>query len=468
MTIRSTVALAAIITVFFVAACGGGGSGQPMSSTSPNPPPNEPVQPTQSQIHTGVWLTANNPASLSWYANLHMDLPQDGQDGLQVERPQGGAAVPDMQFSPFLRDRLEPGWRFDDDALERLQITSLWLWQLANKAYLQWTRHLNVDPGLLEVQVGDPNIVTCHSALACYVPALNAVILSDDWIATNYANLIHSLATGNEAAYRQVAEHLFFVLSHEAGHQLDYMNPDGTMDGCGGATGCHAPYGSGSVISYDHLVGDSVRYHVTEDDIRHVPNATWNSDNVDRYTVTKSGSPSSIDSWGVWIDHHFEVSGRTTPGQLWGGNLSIVDEISGIGLVQGKPSENVSLTATATWSGEDNFLGVDFHPDFLGALLRADANLRYSFGERPNLSLRVNNFEAHYFGSEGVAGWHDHSYDNWGDFQYSMDCTSDGCSGDSAEAKWYPSDAGDPSGWIGGVVSDQDNTYTGSFVAEKD
>ena len=95
------------------------------------------------------------------------------------------------------------------------------------------------------------------------------------------------------------------------------------------------------------------------------------------------------------------------------------------------------------------------------------AVLSYTFGNRPNLNLRVNNFEAHYATGVGP-GWHDHSFDDWGDFRYNMDCTSGGCSGDSVEAKWYASDTGDPSGWVGGVVSDQDNSYAGSFVAEKD
>jgi len=66
------------------------------------------------------------------------------------------------------------------------------------------------------------------------------------------------------------------------------------------------------------------------------------------------------------------------------------------------------------------------------------------------------------------ARWHDHVFPNWGDFTYSMDCDGDGCSGDVARAGWYADDAGDPSGWVGGVVEDADNVYVGSFVAEKD
>ena len=463
-----------IIVAFMLmlAACGGGGDGgqpaiqPPTQQPAPSEPPTQPRNRKPIAAHgfrktTQVFL---------WYATPRTDLPRHGRDGLQVERPaQGGVAVPRITFSPTLRDLLEPGWRYDNNARDRLEAAARLLWIVGNQAYLQWDRHLDHDPGSLALQIGSHGSLTCHNeGIACYVPDENAVILSNGWIAKNYAVLLYSLATANEEAFRAVYEHLFIVLTHEAGHQFDYRNSGGITDGCGdGVTRCHAPYGSGSVISYDHLRGRSVRYHVTEEDIRYVPDATWNSSDSDTYTVLKSGEPSSIDSWGVWIDHHFEVDGRTAPGYLLGGNLSIVDAIAGTGWVHGKPSRNVSLTTTATWSGEDNFLGVDLDPDYLGALLRADANLRYTFGNRPNLNLRVNNFEAHYF-SNGVATWHDHNFSDWGDFRYNMDCTSGGCSGESAEAKWYPSNAGDPSGWVGGTVSDQDNNYVGSFVAEKD
>ena len=469
---ENTMRTSSIIAAFMLtlAACGGGGGfddgGQPRPT---GPPPNEPTQPRQSETHRSEWLEEDNSDFFrSWYAAPQIDLPRHGRDGLQVERPpHGGAGVPRLTFSPVLRDYLEPHWRYDNNALARLVFAERLLWTLGNQAYLQWTRHLDYDPGSLALQIGFHGNLTCHNeGIACYVPSANAVVLNDAWIAANYAYLQYSLATADAEAFWTVYDHLFVVLTHEAGHQFGYWNPGGTTDGCGGDR-CHAPYGSRSVISYDHLRGRSVRYYVTEEDIRHVPNATWNNDDFDTYTVLKSGEPSSIDCWGVWIDHYFEVDGRTAPGFLWGGYLSIIDEIAGSGWVHGKPSGNVSLTTTATWSGEDNFLGVDLDPDYLGALLRADANLRYTFGNRPNLNLRVNNFEAHY-SDGGFAGWHDHNFFDWGDFRYNMDCTPDGCSGENAEAKWYSSDAGDPSGWVGGVVNDQDNAYVGSFVAEKD
>lgn len=121
----------------------------------------------------------------------------------------------------------------------------------------------------------------------------------------------------------------------------------------------------------------------------------------------------------------------------------------------------------ATYSGTDNFLGVDMGEDYVGSLLRADANLRYTFSSN-TMSLHLNNFEAHY-AKAGPATWHDHDFSNWGDFRYNLQCTSGGCSGDGVQTQWYPdTTANDPSGWVGGVVDDTDNKYVGSFVAEKD
>ena len=462
---KATCALAAVTAACLLASCGGGSDGQ-SPPTMPQPPP-EPQPETNLEIHSSSWHFGHN-SDLEWYANPQVDLPRNGRYGLRVERPQGGAALARVSFSPSLRNRLEPGWRYDSAARARLEIASSLLWKLGSQAYMQWTRHLNYDPGSLALQVGSQGSLTCHNThFACYVPSENAVVLSDRMIENVYRALWYSIETNDSEVFEYVHDGLFFVLTHEAGHQFGYRNSHGTRDGCGGSHGCHAPYGSGSVISYDHLEGRSMRYYVTEEDIRHVPNATWNDDGLDEYVVYKVGVPSSLDSWGVWIDHEFEVSGRTAPGSLTGGNLSFIDEISATGLVYGKPSQNVSLTTTATWSGQDNFLGVDMGPDFLGALLRADANLRYTFSASPNLNLRINNFEAHY-ASGGAATWHDHNFSNWGDFTYDMDCTSGGCSSYSAEAKWYASDAGDPSGWVGGIVDDPAARYVGSFVAKKD
>ena len=292
------------------------------------------------------------------------------------------------------------------------------------------------------------------------------MILSTRWIRQRYEDIYYRLGRRGPAL-----EEIFWVVSHEAGHRPSAMSITTDRWKVGGDDGnrCHAPYGSGSVMSYDHRGPKRALQR----------NAGGRPPHPERDVERRRGRPlhglevrrcTRLDRrLGVWIDHRFRVSGRTAaPGRLSGGNLSITDEIAGAGWVRGKPSTRVSLTGTATWSGEDNFLGVDLGPDFLGALLRADANLRYTFGDRPNLNLRVSDFEAHYSSNGSAATWHDRSSIDWGDFSYSMDCTSGGCSGAGAAAKWYADGAGDPSGWVGGVVNDSDNAYAGSFVAERD
>ena len=134
------------------------------------------------------------------------------------------------------------------------------VWILANQAYMQWTHHLDYDPGSLTLQVGSHGSLTCHNLrIACFVEGRDADVLDDDWIADNYEQIKHSVRTDNPDANWAVYDTLFIVLSHEAGHQFGYRNPSGTTDGYGNVR-CHAPYRSRSVISYDHWEGRSIRY----------------------------------------------------------------------------------------------------------------------------------------------------------------------------------------------------------------
>ena len=379
----------------------------------------------------------------------------------------GGAGTPRIRYDGFvalrydgqeLSDRLAPGWRYDNAAAWNLDRLERLIWMTANRAYLQWTRHLDYDPGPLTVYVGDGPAECGGESIACHNPAYDAVTLTTDWLEEIYDDI----ASGNG---EDAARELFAVLTHEAGHQFGYENRHGTTDGCGGDH-CHAPYGSGSIMSYDHVEGRSLNYGVTEIDVHHIPDATWNGGTRDTYDVYGFADPNSIGYWGVYIDHDFEVSGRTDPGSFQG-NLEVTDRIHGQGYVTGRPSEGVSPPAGATWSGRDNFLGVDLGKERLGALLRADASLRYAFGQRPNMSLRLGGFEAHYLkAGEGAAKWHDDGPGH--SITYDMPCSADGCAGDHAGARWYASDGGDPTGWVGGTVNDSVNEYAGSFVAERD
>ncbi len=331
----------------------------------------------------------------------------------------------------------------------------------ARQAYLQWIRHNPDRGGPFRIQVGETADLTCsEEAAGCHLSGggVDVVILKDDWIERDYGYY--------QGDHRQFAiQSLFQTLTHEAGHQFDYRNPDGSDDGCGGLNGCHAPYYTGSVMSYDHTIGRSRRYYVTEDDISHIPGARWNGSPYGPYVIWRAGEPSSIESWGVWIYHEFRVAGMMDPSNTSGETLFIVENITGQGAIRGQPSVNALPDTSATYSGTDNFMGVHHHPSYR-ALLRADANLRYTFNASPTLSLRVNNFDAYYEDSDGIPGWHDYG---WGDFRYVMSCRErGGCSGIGANARWYADDYGDPTGWVGGEVDDRRNEYAGSFVAEKE
>ena len=419
-----------------------------------------------------VFIRNGFPALNNWYANPYADLPQDGIDGLDVERPeQGVKASPVLGFSDDLLIFLEPF--YSSQAVANIETFANEVWTTANQAYGQWTRHLNYDPRPPVLQIGKEGDLRCHNRdIACYDRSTNAVILNDQWVVEKYDDYIYGLQSPlNFEVWQAVREELFLIISHEAGHQFGYYNPSGIADGCGGGHGCHAPWGSGSVISYDDLRGGSVRYGVTEEDIRHVPNATWNDEEYDVYLVSKDGSDSSeVTAWGIWIRQYLTVEGQTDPGRLSGGDFSVGDWIAAGSYVVGLPS-NTPPTGNATYSGTDNFLGVDMNnsleSNYLGALLRADANLRYTFSSN-TMSLHINNFEAHY-AKAGPATWHDHSFSDWGDFRYDLRCTSSGCSGDGVQTQWYPdTTTNDPSGWVGGVVDDKVEEYVGSFVAEKD
>ena len=451
---------------------GGGANNQPTEDSTPTPPTPVDGRPSLDSIGSELQLQHNGAGPTGWYANPNIDLPRHGRDGLQVERPsQGGASFPRLGFSEALRDRLEPYRHGDPVAEADIDLFALKVWTTASRAYLQWTRHLDYDPGSLTLQVGQVGDLTCHNrGYACYNSTSNAVILNDAWIKSSYDAWIYALgydSQENRKLWERINEELFFVLSHEAGHQFGYSNPDGMGDGCSGGHGCYAAYGDGSVIGYDFNRGGRSRYYVTPEDISHVPNATWKEDDTDVYAVVKTGDLSSgIKDYGIWIQHRFSVTGETAPGSLSGGDLDVIDFIGANSWLQGTPS-NTSPTGNVTYSGTDNFLGVDMGEDYLGALLRADASLRYSFTS-DTMSLRLDNFEAHY-AANGPATWHDHSFSDWGDFRYNLRCTSSGCSGEGVQTKWYPdTTTNDPSGWVGGVVDDRVNAYVGSFAAEKD
>lgn len=398
--------------------------------------------------------------SSNWFPNLHADLPRTSRDGIYISYPDhGGHVSVDMKYSPELFDRLEPLWRYDAAARQRLENASNVLWQIVNMSYMEWSKHLDYDHGKVIVLVGNTGDYNCGhgNSPACYSDFFDAVILDTNWIIENYFYLTSSNDFLRQGAIRE----LFAVIMHEAGHQFGYQNPTGMTEGCGGGNNkCHDHYGSNGIMSYDTIVN----LDVTPEDVRYINHATWNDEKYNTFFIWKTGEPDSIRSWGVWLDQDFDISGQHNR-RTFTGLLDFQNTITANGYIAGTPSNTLPSTS-ATYSGTDNFLGVDMDPNYLGALLRADANLRYTFHTQ-NMNVRINDFEAHY-SKNGVSTWHDHNYRDWGDFSYDLNCVASGCSGNEVQTKWYESDAGDPTGWVGGVVNDTGNEYVGSFVAEKD
>ena len=137
-------------------------------------------------------------------------------------------------------------------------------------------------------------------------------------------------------------------------------------------------------MSYDHHIENPTNYGVTEEDVSFIPNATYNDNPNSGFTVSKN---SAIGEYGVWINHYFVVDGVIYLGEFFGGNFYIRDEVTAHGFIDSDSWDDVIPTGSATYSGQDNFIGADMSSHYLGALLRADANLIYQFGSHLNSNM---------------------------------------------------------------------------------
>ena len=401
-----------------------------------------------------------NPASDFWTANPQVDLPNDGEYEFNVERPhkgKGWAKVNENDFIRFSTDAhevlLDPSRAIHITPEELTSKFLSWSYRLNEAIYTgyhQWLRHLDYDPGEMPIEIKpteDPRDI------AYWTSDGDKVVLGSQWLFGVYYDYVH----GNEVEFNNALDHLSLVITHEAAHQFKYYHPNGTDNGCTPGLRCHAPYGSGSVASYDHHLGRSVNYGVTEEDIKHIPNATYNDNPESVYVVTKD---SPMGEYGVWITHYFKVTGKTIPGASFGGDYEVFDSISAYGFLDNNSWDDQLPSGSATYSGTDNFVGADMSHHFLGALLRADANLIYQFGSSTsgNMSLTIDDFEVY----DGDI-WRTQN----GSITYRLGCEADGFCGTEdgyTVESWFGSNGQ----YVGGHVEDFQNEYVGAFVAERD
>ncbi len=455
----------------------GGGKSDVRPDVVQSPPQTEP------ELEPGAETTAG-PAEVTTLdgfsqreANIYafdpqIDLPSDGTDGIRVTRPQGAQVTINLNYADGIEARLEgPNWLFSTEAQERLQLAAQVVEIAVWTGYKQWSRHLD-GTHTVDVLVGYQGIENCgHSAVACYIPALDKVVLGEQWLRKNYFNLHRGLEYRMEERVRDVFSELVFVATHEAAHQFGYEHPRGDTEGCGGEDyRCHAPIGSGSVASYDSLRGRSSRYAPDRGDVRHIDGGVWNSNAVDRYKVSKTPTVPSIVEFGYWLDHDFAVSGSTAPGQSGGGSFSVRNAVTVEPFITGTSSMSHELRGNASWSGD--FVGYDLVDTEMTALT-ADVTLGYSF-DTQRMDMAIHDF----------LFWQgDSSTSIGGRYEYTLACTSaicsyeqtgspclDGtatCGGISVQTRFYPH-RGDPSAYAGGVVNDDIEKYAGAFAATKD
>ena len=460
----------AALCVAILAGCGGGGGSNvrpdtpPTGALKPEPEPEPDVTTERTTLSTRQ-LSATNTYSY----DPTISLPRDGSDGIRVTRPTN---IGSAGFTIYYDARAESifdlyGEKFGELAKAELE-------RAIAIAYKQWSRH-----------IPDMDITTefgvvagvCDTAFGCAKDARHGrgylVIPHDHLVA-----LMDAFAGGvlyQDAEWLEGLEAWAIALAtHEVGHNVAYMRKPGEacLNNQGRNDCAHAPNSTGSVMSYAR-VG---RVHVDRNDIERVPGGQWNASTTDEYTVWKAPEPASIETFGFWLRHDFDVEGqyREWP-YIRGGYANVTDVLRVTPFVSGTPSVSHGITrGKATWTGEDNFLGYYSYATEAG-LVRADTTAQYTFGTDGG-TMRVDMDAFEYF-VPGTAEWApeiNEGYSVW----YEVGCDSDICGGEDLpfegssetfdlKVGFYP-EGGDPSGWAAGTLTDRANQYAGAFVAEKD
>lgn len=467
-------ASALLIASLTLAACGGGGSllsDAPLGYSDETPilafESSSTSTPLRAGATKGLWQTESNPEAHDPMTNL----PENGTSGLRVKRALGAKVNVYGEYADLagLVLKAEPILGLDPEnsaAWYRLTRFEELLIRAVRTGYKQWARHLRPQTLNVDLQIGDSvtgsaNCGGGHSTIGCYIGGTtNKVVITENWIVEQYRKW------RTAAAYRRgdIETDVFFdvlhLVTHEAGHQFGYRHPQGTTDGCGDDnTRCHAPYGSGSVLSYDHSFYSPTRYAPTEEDVEHIRGGKWNGDPVDRYTVTKTSAAPSITSYGYWLDHEFYVTGWTGFGSVTGGNGFVRNEMMVQPFVNGTPSAAHNLRGNAAWSGD--FVGYDLRPSAMAALT-ADANLTYTFASE-TMKARFSDFML-WQGDDPISA-------ERGNYTYDMGCDTELCfeyvPGDWLITTEFYRDGGDPSGYAAGIVNDYKLEYVGAYSARK-
>ena len=353
-------------------------------------------------------LTRENGASNVWYANPHVNLPENGKYGLNIDKPVGiggnRTKINEEELASHLLESVST--LHDKNNATDNEITSgslRWIsdvQQAVDKGYLEGNRHeVGYSLGELEIGIGPSD---GSSEIAYYHSTEHKVVIGEDWL----TNLYQHYLTGDFDTYNNVLNSLTSTIA-----DFNYRPPQDYT-------------GSTNIIS-------------TRDEL-----------------TSKIAKDSPIGEYGVWLTQTFRAASQD---ELDDGDYRIKDSIEAYGFITTSNSDETIPSGSATYSGTDNFIGVDMSAHYLGSVLRADANLIYNFDSTGStIDLTVDEFEVYHKGD-----WIQQN----GSITYDLSCDGTGCrdNEDMVGVSFYQNGQ-----YVGGSLIDLEDEYVGSFVAERE
>ena len=248
----------------------------------------------------------------------------------------------------------------------------------------------------------------------------------------------------------------------------------------------------GSVMNKKSDSETSYNFGVIRQDVERIPDGNYNNSYAKQFDIHKTWqrrfwfNNTFTARYGAWLTHEFKIEGVNGES-----SFKETDMISARPYFQANDHLDDKIpTVSATYSGEDNFLGVDMSAHFLGAVLEADAQVIYNYSPDSPLgssaTLTIDNFRV--FTGETITGIpsiptidpiselkrdktnEEIFAESWrsrdGSISYTLSCGDGSCNSPdnkTAELTFYGGER-----YAGGTISDRENEYVGGFITERE
>ena len=263
-------------------------------------------------------------------------------------------------------------------------------------------------------------------------------------------------------------------------------------------TPLYHPNNIGSVMNKKSDSETSYNFGVIRQDVERIPNGNYNNSYAKKFDIHKTWqrrfwfNNTFTARYGAWLTHEFKIEGVNGES-----SFKETDMISARPYFQANDHLDDKIpTVSATYSGEDNFLGVDMSAHFLGAVLEADAQVIYNYSPDSPLgssaTVTIDNFRV--FTGETITGIpsiptidlisekkrtlplvggktnEEIFAESWrsrnGSISYTLSCGDGSCNSPdnkTAELTFYGGER-----YAGGTISDRENEYVGGFITERE